>query len=115
VTATFTDDDGGSGSDTYVVMVVTAEEAVQDMDDYIQGLSDEDFKNNPKQRKKALGNMLSEVIEKIVNEDYTGAINKLDSVRSKADGVGPDWIIGPDAQFHVLMKIDDIVAYLALL
>jgi PKD repeat protein len=114
VTATFTDDDGDSGSDTYIVKVVTAEEAVQDIDDSIQGLSDEDFKNNPQQRKKALGNMLSEVIEKIMSEDYTGAINKLDSVRSKADGVGPDWIIDPDAQFHVLMKIDDIAAYLAL-
>ena len=115
VTVTFTDDDGDIGSDTYVVEVVTAEEAVEDIDGYIQGLPDADFKNNPDQRKKALGSMLSEVIEKIMYGDYTGAMNKLDSVRSKADGVGPDWIIDPDAQFHVLMKIDDVLAYLALL
>jgi len=115
VTVTFIDDDGGSGSDTYVVRVVTAEEAVQDLDDYIQGLPDEAFKNNPDQRKNALGSMLSEVIEKIMYEDPTGAINKLNSIRDKADGVGPDWITDPEAQSHVLMKIDDIVAYLALL
>jgi PKD repeat protein len=115
VTVTFTDDDGGAGSDTYVVVVVTAEEAVQDLDDYIQGLPDEAFKNNPSQRKNALGSMLSEVIDKIVSDDYTGAMNKLDSIRDKADGTGPDWITDPDAQEHVLMKIDDIVTYLALL
>ncbi len=115
VTVTFTDDDGGAGSDTYVVVVVTVEEAVQDLNDYIQDLPDEAFKNNPAQRKKALGSMLSEVIEKIMYEDYAGAINKLNSIRDKADGTGPDWITDPDAQEHVLMKIDDIVTYLALL
>ena len=53
----------------------------------------------------------------IADEEWNGFVSSLqNNVREKADGLidgktGDDWITTYDAQYHVCMKIDDIVAY----
>lgn len=115
VTIKVTDKDGDTGQNSMTITVITVEEAVQDTSDYIQSLPDSAFKGKADQTKKALGNMFSAVLDKLALGEYLGAINQLNSIRDKADGVGPDWIIDPTAQGHVCMKIDDINAYLITL
>lgn len=121
ITLKITDDDTGANSYSITVHVVTVEEALEDTNMYIQGLSDSCFKNKAAQTKNTIDNIFSAVIEKISSEDYNGAINSLiNNVRAKADGlvdgqVKNDWIIDSDAQQEICMKIDDIVEYLKLL
>lgn len=121
MTLTVTDDDGGVGTDTMPVTVVDAKDANQDLNDYIQDLDDEDFKNNADQRKNALANMLMAIGGMLAEEAYQGAIQDLrNNVRGKADSScsvndgnsNNDWIIDPEAQQHICMKIDDLTAYL---
>ena len=112
VTITVTDDDGASDQETVEVRIVTVDEAIEDTNDYIQGLDGSAFKNSASQRKNALGNMFSAVLGKLESGDLKGAVNQLSSIMEKADGAGEDWITDPTAQGHVLMKIDDICAYL---
>jgi PKD repeat protein len=116
VTLTVTDDDGGSDVETMQVVVVTAEEAKHDINDYIQSLPDSAFKGNPDQRKKALDNMFYAIDDMLADEEYQGAIKDLtNNIRPKVDGTGTDWIIDPAAQAELMMKIDDLVAYLEYL
>jgi len=121
VTLTVTDDDGDSGTNTIVVEVVDALEALNDLDDYIQNLPDSAFKNNPEQRKNGLQNKISSVYKMVEKEKYNSAINSLiNDIREKADGyidgkLKDDWIIDSDAQDHICMKIDDITEYLEYL
>jgi hypothetical protein len=121
VTLTVTDDDGGIGSDTMIVIVVDEFEALQDIDDYIQNLDDSFFKGNPTQRKNAFKKMIAAVHNLLVVEEYEGAIRNLRyNIRAKADGYvdgNPknDWIIDPTAQAEICMKIDDLTAYLEYL
>ena len=50
------------------------------------------------------------------DEEYEGAIEHLrNNIRPKIDGSGTDWIIDPAAQAELMMKIDDLVAYLEYL
>jgi PKD repeat protein len=112
VTITVSDDDGDPGSMPMEITVATAEEAVQDTNNYIQGLPGSAFKGKADQSKKALDNMFSAILNKLTQDSYSAAINQLESIRDKADGVGPDWIIDLTAQSHICMKIDDINAYL---
>jgi PKD repeat protein len=118
VTLTVTDDDGGSDSDTFVVEVVDAHGALDDLNDYIQGLSDDDFKNQAKQRKDTLENKIDVIHSDVDKENYKGAIQKLKyDIRDKADGqvdgqANNDWITDKTAQEEICMKIDDIIAYL---
>jgi hypothetical protein len=121
VTLILFDDDGGSDNQTMQIEVVDEFGALQDLDDYIQNLSDDAFKGNPNQRKKALGNKIDAVRHMLEIYEYQEAIDKLhNDIRAKADGFidgNPknDWIINPIAQFHICMKIDDITAYLEYL
>ena len=119
VTLTVTDDDWGSGTDTMVIEVVDALEALEDLNGYIQNLPDSAFKKNPNQMKNALHNKISSIYKMVEKQKYNSAINKLiNDIRKKADGhidgkLKDDWIIDSDAQYHICMKIDDITEYLA--
>lgn len=92
----------------------TLERAIKSLNDYIQDLSDEAFKNNPEQRKNALENKLNGVWSKIDNQEYQEAINKLQNdIRAKADGdkKAQDWIIDPEAQQEICRMVDELIAY----
>jgi hypothetical protein len=121
VTLTVTDDDGGADSDTFVVEVVDASEALSLLDDYVDALSDDAFKNNANQRKNAFSNMIGAINSMVEEEEYNGAIQDLqNNVRGKADGTvdgkgNNDWITDGSAQQDICMSIDDITDYLATL
>lgn len=121
VTLIVTDDDGGTGTDTRTVTIMSAEETIPVMDDYIRDLPDDVFKNNPDQRKNAFSEKLDKVIELIDAGEYQKAIDKLQhDIRAKADGYvdgNPknDWITDPGAQQEICTMIDDLVAYLETL
>jgi PKD repeat protein len=118
VEVTVTDDDGGYDSYIIIVEVVDADEAIEDMNDYIQALDDSYFKNSPTNRKNAINNKISAILTVLENENYNAVINMLtEDIRDKADGqidglTGDDWITGYTTQYHICMKIDDIVEYL---
>ena len=121
VTLTVYDDDTSVVSDTIEVIVVTVEEALQITNDYIQGLPDDAFLKNAKNRKKSLDNMFSAIQNALADMDYNGVIQNLrNNVREKADGtvdgsLKNDWIIDPAVQKEICQKIDDITAYLETL
>ena len=114
VALTITDDDGGVGTDTIEVTVVDVEEAIHITNEYIQSLPDGAFKSSPQQRRNALENKFSAVLQKLGDHKPWGAIQDLRSdVRGKVDGdVSNDWITDPTAQAEICQKIDDITAYL---
>jgi hypothetical protein len=117
VSLTITDDDTGSDTATMQVHVADVVEAKEDLAGYIQNLPPSAFKGNEVQRKSALANMFVALDDMIADEEWNGFINSLlNNVREKADGqidgkAGDDWIKEYDAQSHICMKIDDIVAY----
>ena len=118
VEVTVTDDDGGSDIAIIMIEVVDADEAIMDLNDYIQDLDDNCFKNNPDKRRISIDNKVSAILKILENENYDAVINKLtNDIRDKADGlvdgkVADDWITDKTAQEHICMKIDDIIAYL---
>jgi hypothetical protein len=122
VALTINDDDGGNGiSAAWIVTVRTPGQAVQALDDYFQNLEEDAFRNNARQRKRALHNSLEAVVGQIEAGEYQDAINKLrNDIRAKADGSlggNPknDWITDPAAQQEICAMIDDIIANLQLL
>lgn len=92
-----------------------------DIDDYIQNVPDECFKNNPANRKNTLHLKLTEVQTLIDNGEYQAAINKLQNdIRPKMDGSlggnpNNDWITCPGAQADLCAMIDALIAYLQTL
>jgi PKD repeat protein len=118
VTLTVTDDDGDNDSDATTVTVLSAKEAVEVINDYIQDLSEDAFKNNPKQRKNTLSQKLDAISQMIDAQAYDGAINKLNNdIRATADGhvdgkPKNDWINDSQAQQDICQMIDDLIAYL---
>jgi len=98
-----------------------AEVAIVEIDDYIQDIDDDAFKNNAEQRKNALSNKLEAVMALIDAGEYQDAINKLkNDIRSKCDGSlggNPknDWITDPDVQAELCAMIDALIAYLETL
>jgi hypothetical protein len=119
VTLTVTDDDGNIDSDTFIVEVVDASEALNILIDYLEALPDEAYKNNADQRINALTNMVTAIQEMIDDEEYNGAIQDLlNNIREKADGTvdgkeNNDWITDGTAQNDICLSIDDITDYLA--
>jgi hypothetical protein len=96
-------------------------DSVSDIDDYIQGLPDDAFKNNPSNRKNTFHNKLDSVQGMIDSGEYSSAINKLQNdIRAKCDGAcggnpNNDWITDSDAQIVLCAMIDDLIAYLETL
>lgn len=121
ISLTVTDDDGGSSTDSMIIEVVDEFGALQDIDDYIQGLPDSVFKGNANQKKNVFHNMILAINDMLVDMEYNGAIHDLlNNIRAKADGYVDgdkknDWITDETAQQHICMKIDDLTAYLTLL
>jgi hypothetical protein len=118
VVLTVTDDDGGSNQTLTSVTVISAKEAVEILDDFIQNLSDGDFRKNVNQIKNALAQKSDAIIRQIENEAYQGSMCKLlKDIRDKADGyidgkTKTDWITDANAQETICLMIDDITAYL---
>jgi hypothetical protein len=112
------DNDGGIGTDSKDVTVISPGEAISIFSQYIQGLQGNAFKNNAGQRKNAFSNKLAEVLEMINAGDYQAAIIKLQNdIRAKANGyVGGnpknDWIRVSAAQQEICWMVDDLIAYL---
>jgi len=121
VTLTVTDDDQDNDSDDTTVTVLSAQEAVEVIDDYIQDLPGNAFKNNSRQRKNALSQKLDEVSQLIDAGAYHDAVNKLkNDIRAKADGhvdgnPKNDWINDPQTQQDICQMIDDLMAYLKVI
>jgi PKD repeat protein len=121
VTLTVEDDDGGINTTTYDIIVLDAEGAKHDINDYIQDLPDNVFKGKADKRKNAFDNMFTALDDMLDDEEYWGMIQHLNNnIRSKCDGnvdgkKGDDWIKDSDAQAHICVKIDGLTAYLATL
>ncbi len=118
VTVMITDDDCILVWTTLQVTVVTANEALSDINQFIQTLPENAFDENPTQRKNAFNNMFLAIAKMLDNEAYRGAIEDLrHNIREKADGQVDgdplnDWITDLEAQQEICMKIDDLIAYL---
>jgi C1A family cysteine protease len=125
ITLSVYDDDGGVVSTTFEVIVLNAEEAKDDINDFIQGLDNTLFKPKAEKRKTAFDNMFSAQSDMLEDEDYNGFIHHLrNDVREKCDGYIDgkkfnDWILGItlegyNAQWHICSKIDDLCEYVSL-
>lgn len=112
------DDDGGMGSVTASVKVMTAQEAVGFIDAYIRALPGSFFRQPGANRKSTLSNKLDALKHILDGENTQAAINKLrDDLRDKMDGsVGGnpnnDWILDAEAQGQLCLMIDELIKYL---
>jgi 1-phosphatidylinositol phosphodiesterase len=112
------DNDGGLGADTMAVRVLTALEAVECVNDFIQGLPESCFKGQAAQRKNALSNKLMAIMSSLEAGNTNGAIEKLlQDIRAKTDGSvdghpDNDWIVCEEAQGDLCMILDELVRYL---
>ncbi len=111
-------------TDTTTVTVISAEEAAGEIDDYIQDLPDDNFKEPAEQRKNALHEKLIEneegdaVLQLIEAGLYEEALEKLQNdIRPKCDGDPDpeDWVTDPGAQADLLAMIDWLIDYLETL
>ena len=109
------DDDGGIVTVTTTVTVATARGACSILDDYVQGLPNEAFKNNAEERKGAFSNKMAVIDRMVAAGKYHPTVTKLlHEVRPKGGGeTGGDWITDPSAQADICMMIDDLVEYLS--
>jgi len=92
-----------SGIDNFKLTTAVTVEAIND---YIQNLSDNCFKNNTKNRMNTFDNKLDAVQLMIDNEDYQDAINKLEN--DIKDKVGK-WITCLSSQDELLDMLDDLI------
>jgi hypothetical protein len=118
VTLEVTDDDGGAGDASTVVQIMTAEEAVDFIDDYVQHLPGTSFDGPADQRKNALSNKLSATKAILGGGNPAAAVNKLhNDIRAKMDGSvdgtsSNDWIVDPEVQAELCLMIDELIRYL---
>jgi hypothetical protein len=121
VTLEVTDDDGGVGSASTVVRIMTAEEAIDFIDDYIQHLPATSFKGPADQRKSALSNKLEATKSLLAGGHLAAAVEKLQNdLRAKTDGSlggtpGNDWIVEAEVQEELCLMIDELITYLQTL
>ena len=112
------DDDGGVGEANTAVHVMTAAEAVDFIDDYIQALPETSFKGPADRRKHALSNKLKATKAILGGGNPAAAVNKLrNDIRASMDGAvggtpGNDWIVEPEAQEDLCLMIDELIAFL---
>lgn len=94
------------------------QDAVDEINEFIQDLPEDAFINNANERKSAFVEKLQEVIKLINAGNYVEAILKLKhDIRPKCDGSlggNPynDWITDPKAQQKLCEMIDALIAYL---
>jgi hypothetical protein len=115
------DDDLGIGAANVEVKVMTASEALDFADSFIQNLPESCFKRPADNRKNAFSNKFNAVKNALGAGDIRGAINKLmNDIRAKADGSvdgksSNDWITDGEARGRLCLVIDELVKYLASL
>ena len=101
-----------------IIHVATMDEAIQDLNVYIQDLDNGCFKSNSDTRKNAINNIFSALNSKLSQEKYYGVINSLNqNIRQKTDGlidgkIGNDWITDQEIQIQICTMIDNISDYL---
>jgi len=115
------DDDGGIGTANVEVKVMTASEAVDFADSFIQDLPESCFKGQADNRKNAFSNKFKAVKNALGGGGIRGVINKLiNDIRAKADGSvdgksSNDWITDGEVQEELCLVIDELVKHLASL
>ncbi|MBU2496180.1 MAG: right-handed parallel beta-helix repeat-containing protein [Candidatus Omnitrophica bacterium] len=125
VTLTVTDDDGGVGSDSLTIEVISTQDAItqilQEARTAINGLDDSVFKR--KQMRNNLNSKINSVLRLIDKRRYQRALDKLEyGILTKMDGCAEtaspdknDWIIDCDAQKQVYPLIVEAIALLRTL
>ena len=95
--------------------VYKPEDIIGEIKVFSEELDDEAYNGNAEQRRNALGKMLDALEKQLTTEQYDEAISKIMSIRDKADGLGQDWIIDPEAVKLISEKSDFVVEYLRTL
>jgi hypothetical protein len=120
---TLTDDDTLSSTDTWTVVVISAEQALGQVDSYIQSLPSSAFHKYPRSVtdiKSTFHVLLTIDIHKVQQHDYLGARTfLLGNVRTMMDGqpmsmnrINIDWVCDPVEQKRLCMMVDDIARLL---
>jgi hypothetical protein len=123
VTLTVTDDDTLSSTDTWTVVVMSAEQALGQVDSYIQGLPSSAFYKYPRsvtEIKSTFHVLLTIDLHKVQQHDYIGARTfLLGNVRTMMDGqpmsmnrINIDWVSDPVEQKKLCIMVDDIARLL---
>ncbi|HSV42487.1 MAG TPA: PKD domain-containing protein, partial [Methanomassiliicoccales archaeon] len=123
VRLTVTDDDTEDSWVEWRIVVVSAQDAIGIVDDYIQELPNPAFAKNAKavlDKKGALHVMALDMIAMIDDGDYNSALNSMiRNFESKMDGLptykNSDWIVTKTDQANLCSMLDDIEEYLSLM
>ena len=59
-----------------------------------------------------MGNMFESLSKQVEGEEYDEAADKMDSILSKADGDGKDWIVQQDAVDYISGYATSLIEYL---
>jgi hypothetical protein len=95
--------------------MVGAQQAVEGLNTYIQGLPDTAFDKKAANIKKTLNNQLSAAIQNLNIKQYQLAIDQFNSILTKIDATGRIWITDPAAQAEIFTQITAIIAHINML
>jgi len=98
-----------------LMTMVGAQQAVEGLNTYIQGLNDTAFDKKAANIKKTLNNQLSAAIQNLNIKQYQLAIDQLNSILTKIDLTGRIWITDTTAQTEILTQITAIIAHINML